>query len=109
LGISAILVTLLHPKITLEDLGLIPDFINSEDPTPIIDQLDRNYAHGGGWHPMVNFKLGPNNSLHYPGDPVLYPIAKLEVAGHEEIVYVYDHAIVAVVWPDGEFDVSRMD
>jgi hypothetical protein len=52
------------------------------------------------------------DGLVYPGDPKLPLLAEATLhAGSErpEVVRFYDCALVAVVQPDGSFEVSRMD
>ena len=34
-----------------EQLGMLPYFIDPNDPRPAREQLDANYQHGGGWVP----------------------------------------------------------
>jgi hypothetical protein len=38
-----------------EELGLLPDFIDQNDPRSAREQFDANYGHGGGWHPIDGF------------------------------------------------------
>lgn len=88
-------------------LGYIPTFLSEHDPLPAREQLDANYKHGGGWNPMAGWKMGPEYSIKYPGDPWLYPVAKLQL--RDEIILVYEHAWVVVLQPDGSFEIARMD
>ncbi len=99
--------TLLHPKMTLEHLGFIPEMLSEEDPRPVREQLDENYAHGGGWDPFKGFKMREDNSIKYPGDPAHPPLARARL--REETIYFYESAWVAIVQPDGSFEISRMD
>jgi len=92
-----------HP----DELGMIPDFINQNDPRPAREQFDANYKHGGGWRPMTGFT---NNGviLNYPGDPPLEPIAMWPLRG--EMIVVYPYGIVAIFsTKDGSFEVARLD
>lgn len=98
-----------HPRCTMDHLGLIPDMLRDDDPTPLTQQLHEGYPHGGGWHPFKGFTLQVNDSLAYPGDPPLRPVAEFRVAGHEDRVLMYEHAWVAVIRPDRSFEVCRMD
>ena len=66
---------LLHPQMTMDHLGYIPDFLSEHDSRPAAQQFDSNYAHGGGWNPEVGrgqWKMLDGHKLKYPGDPVLY-------------------------------------
>jgi hypothetical protein len=99
---------LLNPEMTPEHLGLIPLWIRNEDPDPAWKQIDKNYAHGGGWrHGTMNFKMGHGFVLNYPGDPPLKPLAQAWL--RDERVLFYRHAIVAIVQKDGSFEVARID
>ncbi len=107
--------TPLHPRAD-DFLGLIPDFLDSADPRPAAAQIAENYAFSGGWKPMAVWELTPDNpvdydetgpAIRYPGDPPLHAIAKARL--REERIYVFPHAWVAIVQPDGTFEVSRMD
>ena len=94
-----------HPDL----LGEIPAFVSEADDRPAAEQFDANYAHGGGWHPMPNWKFNPDGgAITYPGgDPPLKPLAMAVL--RNELILVYPHAWVAVVQKDGAFEVSRMD
>lgn len=98
---------LFHRGMTLEHLGLIPLMLNEDDPAPAAVQLDKGYRHGGGWDPFEGFTLEPNNSLTYPGDPPLRPLAEARL--RDELIVFYDCSWVAVIQPDRSFQVSRMD
>ena len=89
------------------DLGFLPELISDRDPRPAAKQLDETYAHGGGWDPLPGFKLGPNYSLKYPGDPPLRPLAMAKL--RDEKLVFYHHSYLAVFQPDGSFEVSRVD
>jgi hypothetical protein len=92
---------------TPEDLGLLPDFLSDRDPRPAAAQIDQNYAHGGGWRPQQGFTLLPSKTLTYPGDPPLQPVAMTRL--RDETLLFYPHAILAIVQPDGAFEVCRVD
>lgn len=96
-----------HPEACLDWLGFIPQMLSDADPRPTAAQFNENYAHGGGWRPFKGFSLQADGSLTYPGDPptrLLY-----EARLRDELIRVYEHAWVAIVQPDGSFEVSRMD
>lgn len=101
---------MLHPQATPEHLGFLPEIISERYSGTVAEQLKTNYAHGGGYSPFGKkaWKFDPNDqSLKYPGDPRLRPIASTKI--REEQIYFYDSAIMAIVQPDGEFDVVRVD
>ena len=88
-------------------LGFIPEFFSEDDPRPAREQIEENYAHGGGWRPLPQWKLLPNCALKYPGDPVLQPVAKAKL--RDEHIVVYPYGIVMLLEPDGSYEVSRLD
>lgn len=90
-----------------ESLGMIPSFLSLDDPDSAVKQLDKNYQHGGGWHPLKGMRADDKAHLHYPGDPPYKPIGVLEF--RDELVVVYECSLVAVFQRDGSFEVSRMD
>lgn len=101
---------LLHPKATASHLGLLPNIIGERFGGTVAEQVARGYAHGGGYSPFREGKwqfTAADNCLKYPGDAKMKPIASIKVL--EEMVYLYDHAIVAIVQADGTFAVIRMD
>lgn len=100
---------LLHPDMTPDHLGFLPHILDSFDPRPTAEQIEDKYAHGGGWRPYGQgaWALDDDRTLHFPNDQALKPIARTFI--REEQVYLYDHAVVAVVQPDGSFDVVRLD
>lgn len=98
---------LLHPQMTHDMLGYIPDWLDESDPDKARDQIDKNYRHGGGWFPMKGFTHQSNYELAYPGDPLLKPLA-LAKFRHEVVVF-YPHSIVGIFQPDGSFDAARID
>jgi hypothetical protein len=95
----------LHPKAP-EFTGLIPSFLNEEDERSAAQQFGEMYKFGG-WRPFEGFTLGEDNSLTYPGDPPLKPMAWAKL--RDEVIIVYRHAWVAVIQPDRSFEVARMD
>jgi hypothetical protein len=101
-------VLFLHPRATMDHIGLIPSFLVEADPRPAREQFDERYSFGGGWHPMANFKLDPKTfALKYPGDPAFKPIARIPF--RKEQIYIYEHAFVCIVQEDGSFEAARMD
>lgn len=100
-------IILLQPDVSIDqEIGMIPHFLNEDDPRPAREQFNDHYAHGGGWQPMSNFRL-QDNTLFYPGDPPLKPIAGFNF--RDELILIYRLGIVATVQPDGSFEVARMD
>lgn len=98
---------IMHPRANAEMLGFIPTFLSERDPRPAAEQFDDAYRHGGGWHPFEGFKMLPDGSLKYPGDPAYQILAQAKL--RDETISIYEHAWVAIVQKDGSFQVSRMD
>jgi len=88
-------------------LGFIPSFLNSADPRSAREQLDTAYVHGGGWSPFPGFKMLPSGNIQFPGDPETQLLFEAKL--HDELIRVYTSAWVAIVQPDGSFEISRMD
>jgi hypothetical protein len=88
-------------------LGFLPGMLNEEDPRPAREQLDTNYAQGGGWRPFQGFRMLSNGNLAYPGDPPMQLLYETQL--RNETIRFYDHAWVAIVQPDGSYEIARMD
>ena len=89
-------------------IGPLPSFLDPADPRPAREQFDANYRFGG-WRPIKGFTCDwkKDGTIRYPGDPPLRPIAGMH--HHREMVMFYDQAFVAVIQPDGTYEVARMD
>jgi hypothetical protein len=98
---------LLHPQATFDTLGFLPGMLDTNDPRPAREQFDANYAHGGGWRAFNGFIMLPNGDLKYPGDPPTRLLAKTKL--RDETIHFYDFSWVAIIQPDGTFEISRMD
>jgi hypothetical protein len=102
------IISIFHPS-AREVIGILPNFLDASDPRPAAKQFNDAYQHGGGWRPIEGFEVDWNGDgcLRYPGDPPLKPVAGMR--HHKEAVMFYEHALVAVIQPDGSFEVARMD
>lgn len=101
---------MIDPRMTEDDLGFLPHFFSQADLRPAKEQLNENYAHGGGWHPYGEGKWKLDlvtHKLHYPGDPPMKVLAEAKL--RDELILFYNYAIVAIVQPDGSFEVARID
>jgi len=94
----------LDPKV---DLGLLPEFLDPNDPRPAKEQIDSNYSHGGGWRPLKGFEINSQNRIVYPGDPPLRPVAVAKL--RKELIIVHEMDWVAIIQPDRSFEVARID
>ncbi len=96
-----------HPQATPEMLGFIPEFLNEDDPRPAKEQIDSNYGHGGGWHPLPGWTMLPDGNISYPGDPPCLLLAETKL--RDETIRVYQYAWMAIIQPDGSFEIARLD
>lgn len=96
---------MLDPKMTLDVLGFIPEFLSEDDPRPAKEQFAANYV--SGWRPFNGFKKTADNSLIFPGDPAQPVIAQTKL--RDELICFYPHSWVAIIQPDGTYEVCRMD
>ncbi len=100
---------MIHPKATIEHLGILPFFLFEADSRPAREQIDERYQHGGGWRPS-SAKLKPTDDkmhLTYPGDEPFFAIAETKL--RDEHIIFYDCSWLAIYQPDGTFEVSRVD
>lgn len=91
-----------------EALGFIPDFLSELDERPAKEQINENYAHGGGWLPLTGWSFDPDTLImQYPEDPPYKPIAMAKL--REERIILYPYSWVAIVQPDNTFEMARLD
>lgn len=105
-----------------EILGLLPSMFSTKDPAPAVEQADRNYHHGGGWHPLKGHKLEkgedgryillyrPNDPEPEPDeetDPPLHELARAEL--RDELLLLFDYGFMVVKQKDDSFEIARMD
>lgn len=105
--------------------GYLPEFLDNNNPEDAVTQLDKAYAHGGGWHDFKGFVLATNGrhsgvrpnakaTLVYPGDRDMRELARAVLhpgAENEEQVVLFECEWVAV-YPTrdpGKFRIARMD
>jgi hypothetical protein len=96
---------MLHPEFTPDMLGLIPGFLDDNDPRSAKEQIHANYI--SGWNRFEGFKLLDNLSLMYPGDPRLPPMAT--TALRDEVIIYYPYSWVVILQKDGTYEVARLD
>jgi hypothetical protein len=66
------------------------------------------YSHGGGWHPSATkFKLYEKGLYAIDYGEHFGQIA--EINFRQERIILHDSSYVAIVQPDGSFEVARMD
>ena len=101
----------------MDVVGYIPSFLSEDDPRTAVEQIDANYTAGGGWHEFKGFKLkgGPSlcdpkeepYSLVYPGDPPQRELSRAKL--RNELLVFFESSWLAVIQPDGNFRVARLD
>ena len=97
-----------HRSVEVEELGLIPTFINRGRVVEngFLHGLSESY--GFPLREMTGGHITKEGKYVFRGDPDLYPLAKY--ATQKEVCYQYDYAIIAIVDKDsGETFVTRMD
>ncbi len=94
-----------HPQATIELLGYIPSFLSENDPRPARKQFDDAYI--GGWTPFKGHTMLSNGNLAYPGDPETPLLAETKL--RDEVIRFYESSWVAIVQPDGSYEIARMD
>ena len=86
-------------------LGYIPLFLNENDPRSAREQFDT--SHPGGWSSFPGFTMLPNGNLSYPRDPDIVLLAETRL--RHEVIRFYDCEWVAIIQPDGSFEIARLD
>jgi hypothetical protein len=96
-------------RMTIDHLGFIPSFLSEDDSRSAAQQIDSNYACGGGWHPLPDWKMIDKRRyiIKYPGDPALKPLAMTIL--REETILFYQHDVLCIVQKDGSFEAARVD
>lgn len=86
-------------------LGSVPNWLEF-GTGPAKEIFQRHYI--GGWHPAaLSWAMDEDGTLHYPGDPAMKPLVRIRRDSEE--VFQYQHSWVAIRYPDGTFEVDRMD
>lgn len=89
--------------------GYIPYFLSENDPRPAREQIDEAYV--GGWHSFKGHTLkyddGGNAFLEYPEDPPTLEVARAQL--RDETLILFQHSWLAIVQPDGSYEIARID
>jgi hypothetical protein len=92
-----------------EQLGFLPEILTDSDPRSVKEQLEDRYAHGGGWRPITGMHMNPETRvMYFPGDPPFKPAALTEI-GEEVVIFYPLCSLLAVIQPDGSYQVTRVD
>lgn len=89
-------------------VGFIPQFFSEDNPASAKEQLNKAYAHGGGWCPFEGFTFNAEKrELIYPNDPPTRALAEGKL--RDETIIVFEHAWVVILQTDGSWEVARID
>ena len=95
------------------DTSVLELFVDEDNDMHPVDQIDRSYAHGGGWHEMLGFTVveldldGGAFELHYEGDPTTKERARAAYR-NTHLIVLFEHDWVAVIeQPLGEKPIDR--
>ena len=96
----------------MEVVGFLPQFVSEHDPRSAKEQINDNYAHGGGWSSFKGFTLVSSDDknqygLDYPGDPMSKELSRATF--RDELLVFFEHSWLAIIQKDGSFEVSRLD
>ncbi len=88
-------------------LGLIPDWLSNDNYSELTATKALSEQYVFGINEIKESIVTEDGIMKYPGDPDLYPIAK--ITRKEEVVYQYWYGIIAIIDKDGNSFVTRMD
>ena len=95
----------------IEALGYVPHFLNEDDPRPAVEQIDSNYAHGGGWHDFEGFDVQQDEKgryrIFYPGDHTYQEQAR--ILFRDEVIVAFSYAWFLVATPGKTPRIARLD
>lgn len=82
--------------------GFIPEFL-LEQTESFIPQINKNYAHGGGWSPLKGAKPAPHFGYQYPGDPEQSMISALFNPTIGQLLVMHDYCFCSIwIWEGSE-------
>lgn len=89
-------------------IGFIPDFLSPDCEDSAAKQIGRNYKHGGGWRPLEGYSLDlePGIVTHSSGLQ-MRPIAAAVMRA--EVIAIYPRGYVAIIQPNGVFEIAKVD
>ena len=97
-----------HPGFKPEMLGLMPSFLDDRDLRSAREQINANYAHGGGWFAIEGFHYDKlSGLLEYEGDPPYKPLAMSRL--RDEVLIFYEYQLLMVLQKNGSYEVTRID
>ena len=90
--------------------GMIPSMLSAHDERSAKEQINENYAHGGGWRSFAGFTLSEHDDgyrIDYPEDPSFRELGRAKL--RDEKIVLFEASWVAIIQPDGTYEISRMD
>jgi hypothetical protein len=92
---------------SLEDWGIIPSFLDLDDPRPAREQFAAKYI--AGWNPFKGFTFDKDEGvIHYKGDPPLKVVSAMLF--REECILLFPYAWVLIMQTeDNSWEIARMD
>lgn len=105
----------------IQACGLLPEMaMNLDFHSPVPESAGLEASLEAHYHfaslkknPLPSAEILPNGQMTYPGDPPSNPLMKIERQPHgespPETLYIYPHAFVGIIRPDGSQAVTRMD
>jgi hypothetical protein len=90
--------------------GLLPSFFSEDDPRPAREQIAEAYDFGGGWQPLEGWTLDLSRHQaigRYPEDPPFREVSRAQL--RDETLILFQYAFLAIVQPDGSFEIARVD
>jgi hypothetical protein len=114
------MITFTSQKVPYYDFGFLPGFFDESDSRPAKEQLHENFQHGGGFMSMPGFSLERADIPYEEGDALLIydkgsedeepPLEELGRAKlRDETLIFFNYSWLAIVQPDGSFEVTRVD
>jgi hypothetical protein len=100
----------------LDAFGMIPDMLNPASDEPMWKQIDRNYAHGGGWKDYKGFTVHKDDNgkyrLSHEGDPDLHEIGRIRFGSQMIVLFDYSWVLWMSLNIDGDMvdhKIARVD
>lgn len=104
--VDAMIWEFLDPRLPADGLGFIPEFLTPGDPRCAREQIHDRYI--SGWQSFDGFHMDKTTyELTYPGDPPMKPLARSWL--RNELLLFYDCAWLAIVQPNGSYEIARLD
>ena len=90
----------------IEACGIIPQFVFGTHDT-MAKNMEENYEYFLGDWKQGDATIDEEGRFCFPGDPPLVPL--MSIVCNDEVVFIYSHAIVAVIKEGEPMKWTRMD